>query len=71
MSIAFEVSGYLFELSPELWPQCSDEEHEAQFIKLNTGGRRGADTGGHTLDETRHEPDGNKTNLVVLKQAVK
>lgn len=51
--------GHLVELSPELWAEGSDEEDEAQFVELDTGGRGAADAGGEALDEAAHESDGN------------
>lgn len=57
---------YLVKLSAEVWLQCSDEKHEAQFIELHAGGGRTAHTRGQTLYETSHEPDGEHNNRLAL-----
>lgn len=48
---------YLFELSAEFGSQGGDEEHEAELVKLNTGGRRPANAGGKTLNEAPQKPE--------------
>lgn len=45
ITLDYMTSCDLFKLGAELWPECSHEEHEAQFIKLSTRGIRPADTG--------------------------
>lgn len=58
---------HLLELGVELRPQRRDEEHEAQLVKLNTGGGRPVDAGGYALNETIHKPDGGNRRFLFLE----
>lgn len=68
ITLDYMTSCDLFKLGAELWPECSHEEHEAQFIKLSTRGIRPADTGWYALYEATHEPDGNKGDRCELSR---